>query len=84
MSFQSVNEISSFGQPNTPQGSLCNTFYLENSNGAAEASHSVTTETEVTSSKPPKIWISKSYSMDDDLNSEISNDKWICFLEFHE
>lgn len=75
MSFQSVNEISSFGQPNTPQGSLCNTFYLENSNGAAEASHIVSTETEVTSSKPPKIWISKSYSMDDDINSEISNDK---------
>ena len=75
-----MNEISSFGLPNTPQGSLCNTFYLENSNGAAEASQIITTEAEVTSSQPPKIWISKSYSMDDDIDAEISDDKWNLFF----
>ena len=62
MSFQSVNEISSIGQPITPQGSLCNTFNFDSTNGDQNKSKQDEPK------RPPKIWISKSASMDDDLD----------------
>ncbi len=84
LSFTSINEISSIGEPQTPdeRGSLCNRFILEaglatsGSGGTQpqplqrQQSYEVTEvldEEEELRKRPPKIWISKSASMDDDL-----------------
>ena len=67
LSFQSINEISSFGEPNPDEhGSLCNRFNFENSHKKVLVHQPQ--EVEELSKKPPKIWISKSASMDDDLD----------------
>ena len=81
LSFQSINEISSIGEePCTPnkneKGSLCNRFNLD-----SKVDLEIREEEEIIDSpkviinpenveKPPKIWISKSASMDDDLEGE--------------
>ena len=68
LSFQSINEISSFGEPNPDEhGSLCNRFNFENAPHKKVLVHQPQ-EVEELSKKPPKIWISKSASMDDDLD----------------
>lgn len=69
LSFQSVNEISSMGEPVNEEGSLCNTFNIETTNAAVEML------TKKKETPPPKIWISKSASMDDELeeNKEEAN-----------
>lgn len=71
LSFQSINEISSIGEPNPDErGSLCNR--LINENNAPKTivlqPENIPEEVDILSKKPPKIWISKSASMDDDLD----------------
>ena len=72
-SFQSVNEISSMGEePTTPdgggeKGSLCNRFILE----AAIVEQNI--ENMPLAVAAPKIWISKSASMDDNLEGDEEN-----------
>lgn len=76
-SFHSINEISSLGEPQTPdeRGSLCNRFILEAGmkfNTEAFKDIIATNDDDVIDDhqkdkRPPKIWISKSASMDDDL-----------------
>lgn len=65
LSFQSVNEISSMGEPANDEGSLCNTFNIETSTAP--------TEGPAARKETPKIWISKSASMDDELESNKSD-----------
>ena len=72
LSFQSINEISSIGEPNPDEhGSLCNRFNFENIIShpkPIEQPIQIPKEVDESSKKPPKIWISKSASMDDDLD----------------
>ena len=71
LSFQSINEISSIGEPNPDErGSLCNRLINEN-NAQKTIVHqpeNIPEEVDDLRKKPPKIWISKSASMDDDLD----------------
>ena len=70
LSFQSINEISSIGEPNPDEhGSLCNRFNFDNIiPNPKPIEQSKPKEVDESSKKPPKIWISKSASMDDDLD----------------
>ena len=72
LSFQSINEISSIGEPNPDEhGSLCNRFNFDNiipNPKPIEQPIQIPKEVDESSKKPPKIWISKSASMDDDLD----------------
>lgn len=73
LSFQSINEISSIGEPNPDEhGSLCNRFNFDNiipnTKPIQQQPIQIPKEVDESSKKPPKIWISKSASMDDDLD----------------